>query len=224
MRGIFRLFAKSPFEPLVQHANQVRETVQLLRPLFDAFIEADRERIQEIYEEISDREHDADETKNEVRDHLPRSVLLPVNRGDVLAYVKEQDGMADAAEDLGVILSMRQIRIVPELHDKLLALVDQVVETSQVLFDAANELTELQAASFAGPEVERVLRLVAELHRQEREADELQAAFSRAVFEHEDTIDPVSVYLLMRVAEVLGDVADCAENTGDILRLMLVRS
>lgn len=224
MRGIFKLFAKSPFEPLVRHAEQVQETVRLLPPLFEAFQSADHPRIREIHREISDQERRADEIKNDVRDHLPRSMLLPVDRGDILAYVKEQDAMADAAEDLAVILSMREIRMPPGLHEDLRALLEKVLETSQLLFEASGELPKLQAASFTGPEVERVLEMVAELHRQEREADELQAKFSRALFAHEAEIDPVSVFLLMHLAEVLGDVADAAENTGDILRLMLVRS
>jgi predicted phosphate transport protein (TIGR00153 family) len=224
VRGIFRLFARSPFEPLVRHTAEVQETVELLRPLFEAFVAGETARLEELYEEISRREHEADGTKNEVREHLPTSVLLPVNRGDILSYVKEQDAIADSVEDLGVILTMRKIVIVPELHEKLLALVDKVLETTEVLFETARELTNLQAASFTGPEVERVFGRVAELHQREREADELQAAFSKAVFEYEDRIDPISVFLLMHMAEVLGDVADHAENTGDTLRLMLARS
>lgn len=224
MRGIFRLFARSPFEPLVRHTTEVQETVELLRPLFEAFLSDDAGKLEELYEEICRREHEADDTKNEVREHLPTSVLLPVSRGDILSYVKEQDAIADSVEDLGVILTMRKIAIVPELHERLLALVDKVLETAQVLFDTAHELTNLQAASFTGPEVERVFGRVADLHRREREADELQAVFSKAVFDYEDRIDPISVFLLMHLAEVLGDVADHAENTGDMLRLMLARS
>ena len=44
MRSIFGLFAKSPFGPLVQHAERVHDTVVLIRPMFEAFVEGDWER------------------------------------------------------------------------------------------------------------------------------------------------------------------------------------
>src|SRR5690606_23053950 len=84
VRSILGLFAKSPFGPLAEHTQRVHDTVVLLRPLMEAFIEGDWARTQEIYERISRLEHDADVIKNDIRDHLPKSLFLPVDRGDVL--------------------------------------------------------------------------------------------------------------------------------------------
>lgn len=223
MRGILKLFAKSPFGLLVRHTGQVRETVYLLRPLFEAFLAANHPRLVEVYDQICEKEHEADETKNEVRNRLPRSVLLPVNRGDVLGYIKEQDGIADAVEDIGVILTMREPKLLPEFEGPLLQLVDKVTEAAEILFQAAAEVTNLVDASFAGPEVARVLEIIARVHAVEATADHLQAEFSKLVFSEEARIDPVSVYQWMKIVEVLGDVADRSENTGDLLRLMLVQ-
>jgi predicted phosphate transport protein (TIGR00153 family) len=224
MRGILKLFAKSPFGLLVKHAAQVQETVQLLRPLVEIFLAGDRDRLRKIHDEICKKEHQADETKNAVRDHMPKSVFLPVNRGDILNYVKEQDGIADAVEDLAVILKMRQPKRVPAIEPKLMELVDQVVKAADVLFAAAREVANVAATSFAGPEVDKVLKRVAEVNHAEWEADKLQAEFSALVFEHESDIDPISVFQWMHIVEVLGDVADHAENTGDMLRMMLARA
>ena len=221
MRGILRLFAKSPFGLMVKHAAQVDETVQLLRPLIEAFLAGDTARVQELSEEIDDTEHEADKIKNAVRARLPKSVLLPVNRGDIMGYVKEQDGIADAVEDVGVILAMRSPACLPEFEPKLLKLVDQVIHAAALLFDAARAIKTLQSASFAGPEVEKVLKMVTKIHEAEGEADRLQAEFSKLVFENEARIDPISVFQWVKIIEVLGDVADHAENTGDVLKLML---
>lgn len=222
MRGILGLFAKSPFGLMVKHTALVQETVQLMRPLFEALLADDHERLAQIHEAICQKEHEADETKNQVRDHLPKSVFLPVNRGDILAYVKEQDGIADAVEDVAVILMMRNPKRIPEFESKLIELVEQVNGTAELLFQAAGELTNLLAASFSGPEVNKVLALVADVHGEEAKSDRLQAEFSRLVFAREADIDPISIFQWMRIVEVLGDVADHAENTGDVLRLMLI--
>ena len=63
--------------------------------------------------------------------------------------------------------------------------------------------------------------MVAKIHEAEGEADRLQAEFSKLVFENEARIDPTSVFQWVQIIEVLGDVADHAENTGDVLKLML---
>lgn len=224
MRGILGLFAKSPFGLMVKHTALVQETVRLMRPLFDALLADDRERLAQIYEEICQKEHEADETKNQVRDHIPKSVFLPVNRSDILLYVKEQDGIADAVEDVAVILMMRDPKRIPVLEPKLIELVEQVNGTAELLFQAAGELMNLVAASFSGPEVNKVLDLVAEVHGEEAKSDRLQAEFSKLVFAREDEIDPISIFQWMHIVQVLGDVADHAENTGDVLRLMVARA
>ncbi|MFQ5688650.1 MAG: TIGR00153 family protein [Gemmatimonadota bacterium] len=223
MRTIYQLFGKSPFGPLVAHTQRVHEAVKLIRPLFEAFLDEDWDRALEIYRTISKLEHKADVLKSEIRDHLPRSMFLPVDRGDVLKYLKEQDAIADAAEDLGVMLTLRQTPCPAALRPLLLDLVAQVIKTSELLVEAGLELTRLFETSFGGPEVDKVLRRVAEVDDQEWEADKRQWQVSKALLEHEQELDPVSVFLWMHIIEVLGAVANHAENTGDMLRLMLAR-
>lgn len=223
MRTIFELFAKSPFGPLTEHTEKVHETALLVRPLFEAFLAGEWERTEEIYRHISKLEHKADLQKNEIRDHLPRSVFLPVDRGDVLRLLKEQDGIADSAEDLGVLLTLRRTRSLETLTPQILAFVDEVIRTSELLLEAARELTLLVESSFGGPEVEKLLRKVAEVNDQEWEADKCQWAVSRSLLAREDELDPVSILMWMRILEVLGSLANHAENTADLLRLMLAR-
>jgi predicted phosphate transport protein (TIGR00153 family) len=87
----------------------VRETVALVEPLFEAFLAGDGAATRRLYEQISKLEHRADNIKNDIREHLPKSLLMPVDRGDVLLFLKEQDRLADRAEDLGVLLTMRTV-------------------------------------------------------------------------------------------------------------------
>lgn len=223
MRTIEKLFGKSPFGPLVEHTRRVHATVELIRPFLEAYLEGEWERCEELHGEISKREHDADKQKNEIRDHLPKSVLLPVDRGDVLGYLKQQDAIADAAEDLTVLLTLRNVRTPPDLADRILDFADQVIRTSELLLDAGLELADLFEASFAGPEVDRVLSIVAQVNDQEWEADKRERAVTRELLAHEDGMDAVDLILWMRALDALGKVANHAENTGDLLRMMLAR-
>ncbi|HEX6939642.1 MAG TPA: TIGR00153 family protein [Longimicrobiales bacterium] len=223
MRSILGLFAKSPFGPLVQHTERVHDTVVLIRPLFEAFAAGDWEKTEEIYQRIEELEHRADLVKNDIRDHLPKSLFLPVDRGDVLKFLKEQDRIADDAEDLGVLLTMRRTPTPDAIKDGVFALVDAVVRASETWYEVARELPTLQEASFTGPEVERILAMVNEVAAQEREADDRQAELTKRIFEHEAEIGAVSVMMWFNIVRVLGAIANHAENTADLLRLMLAR-
>ena len=223
MRGLLGLFARSPFAPLAQHTERVHETVVQLRPLFEAFFDGDADRTRSVYEHISRLEHSADELKNEIRDHLPRSLFLPVDRGDILLFLKEQDAMADRAEDVGVLLNIRRTTALESLKPITLDFVDHIIKCSEAWNTTAHELPALQEASFTGPEVARTLEQVRNVALLEHEADDMQARVAKALFEHEEELGPVSVIFWTRILTRLGAIANHAENTGDLLRLMLAR-
>ena len=96
------LFARSPFSPLQSHMEKVAECVQKIEALFQAFFESKHDAISTLAAEISDMEHAADLTKNEIRNNLPKGLFLAVNRGDLLEILSLQDTLADRAEDIGI--------------------------------------------------------------------------------------------------------------------------
>ena len=53
------MFAKSPFKPLVSHIDKVSECVNQIKPLFDAFLSSDYEKVESIAKEISKVEYKA---------------------------------------------------------------------------------------------------------------------------------------------------------------------
>ena len=223
MRPIVALFGKSPFGSLAQHAQQVRETVELIDPLIEAFLAEEAEKTEDIYQRISKLEHKADNIKNDIRDHLPKSLLMPVDRGDVLTFLKEQDRIADRAEDLAVLLTMRRTRVIEPMRKPTRAMTDAVKATADAWFKVAADLTTLEGASFAGPEVDRIMDSIRRISNLEWEADKRQAEASRVMFHHEEELGAVSVMLWMNIFRVLGSIADHAENTADLLRVMLAK-
>lgn len=223
MRTFYQLFGKSPFALLVEHTRRVHRTVVLIRPLFEAFLSEDWDTCESLYKKISKREHKADLEKIKIRDQLPKSIFLPVNRSDMLKYLKQQDAIADSAEDVAVLVTLRRTPCPEELKPLVLDFVDQVIRTSEVLVEAGSELTELVESRFGGPEVEKVLSMVSEVNDQEWEADKRQRALSRALIEREGEMDAISIVFWMRIITNLGAIANRAENTGDMLRMMLSR-
>ncbi|HZD03282.1 MAG TPA: TIGR00153 family protein [Longimicrobiales bacterium] len=223
MRTFIELFARSPFAPLTKHAEKVQEVVGEIRPLMDAMMDEDWQRAGEHYERISRLEHQADDIKQEIRDHLPRSLFLPVDRGDLLKFLKEQDAIADSVEDLAVLVTMRETRGPDVLKVRARELVDGVIKAAETWFSIASQLPDLQESSFTGPEVRRVLELIDTVHQQEWQTDRMQASLGRSTIRFEEELGAVSVMFWMRIAGKLGDVANHAENAADLLRMMLAK-
>jgi len=221
MSIISKLFAKSPFEPLYQHMLKVKACVDLVRPLMDAFLKGEQEKVKDVARKIFKAEHDADMVKKEIRSRLPKSILLPVARGDILRFLKEQDNIADSAEDLAALLILRKTTVPEELQEKLKIFVDRVLETYEVAMTVSSEIKLLAETSFGGEEAHKVMELIEQLKLKEWEADKAQMKVARKMFSIEKKLDPVSVMMWMHIFRELGTLANHAENAGDQMRLML---
>ena len=224
MSIISKLFGKSPFEPLHQHMLKVKACVGLVRPLMDAFLKGEQEKVKDVAKKIFKAEHDADIVKKEIRSRLPKSILLPVARGDILRFLKEQDNIADSAEDLAALLILRKTTVPEELKEKLKNFVDKVLETYEVAMTVSSEIKLLAETSFGGEEAHKVMELIEQLKLKEWEADKAQMTAAKKMFSIEKKLDPVSVMMWMHIFRELGTLANHAENAGDQMRLMLHNS
>ena len=115
MLTIARLFGKSPFPPLQTHMDKVIFCIGELPNLFKAFLEQGGDVIQKIGQKISQLEHEADLTKNDIRNHLPKSLFLPL---EFIPEIRE-DLSAFCQKNIEVFRQARQV--IKELEDLLSA-------------------------------------------------------------------------------------------------------
>ena len=66
-----------------------------------------------------------------------------------------------------------------------------------------------------------VKRIVRTLREQERLADEAEDHLKLRIFQIET--DPITVFHMVRLAEIVGSIADHAQNAGDMMRAMIAR-
>jgi len=223
MSIIKELFGRSPFGPLVEHTKKVHECVKLIGPLTEAAIGEDWEAVHRLQDEVSRHEHEADEIKHVIREQLPRRYFLPVARHDLGAFLHIQDSIADAVEDYAVVLVIRPTPIHPELAQELRAFVDQVLSVSATLMAAAEELETLAEVSFGGAEARSVLERISGLGKQEWTADRMRRKLSRHIYRLEEQLGPVTIMFYDKMLAHLSEVANAAENTGELLREMIVK-
>ena len=68
MDFIRKLFGASPFRMLVEHTKKVHECELLIRPITEALLEEEHDKLDDLHREMSKTEHEADLMKDEIRD------------------------------------------------------------------------------------------------------------------------------------------------------------
>jgi len=146
-----------------------------------------------------------------------------VDRRDLLEVLDVQDAIADTAQDIAGLLLQRSMEVPDDMQADLRTLVSRCVEACSQSHAIIGELDELLETGFRGPEATRVEEMVAKLNDIESETDDLGMALARALFQHEDTMSPVSVMFWYRLIHWIGNLADYAEKVGDRLLLLIAR-
>lgn len=218
-----RFLGKSPFNLLVEHARKVHECVKLVKPLSEAFVAGDHERLKVLHHEMSKMEHEADVVKTQVREEISKLYFISVGRYELAQFLGFQDDIADSAEDFAVLLILRKTSMPEELREGFLALVDQVIYVSECLLALSEELSELAGSAFTGKQVEKVYQAIDEIGEEEWKADKLQRRFAMQFYGMEGQLDTTTLYFLDKFCLTLGQIANSAEKTAKYLRLIISR-
>lgn len=217
------LFGRSPFKPIQEHMQVVTRCASEVPGLFEALCAGDQDGVAKIKDRIFSLEQEADEIKNQLRAHLPKSLMMPVDRRDLLELLDMQDSIADTAQDIAGLLIERRMEVPDSFKEPLLTLTRRCVDACGQAEKIIGELDELVSMGFGGRESDSVSAMVEELNEIESETDEMGIRFTRLLFEQEDTMKPISVVFWYRLIEWIGDLADYAEKVGNRLRLLLAR-
>lgn len=215
------LFRKSPFPALQEHMRAVLECAREVVPLFEATTAGDEQKLQQVHDRINATEAKADSIKNSIRQAMPKSLFMPVDRRDLLELLDLQDSIADTAQDIAGLLLQRRMTPPEDLQPGLGVLLRRCVETCEQAGLIIEEFDELLETGFRGREANRVEAMLAELNAMEDETDVLGASLARSLFLLEDQLNPVDVMMWYRLIEWIGDLADFAEKSGNRVRLLI---
>ena len=219
--SILDLFAKSPFKPLQEHMNVVLRCVKEGVPLLEALCAGDDAAVRAAWERIDALEGEADRLKNDLRAHLPKRLMLPVDRRDLLEILDLQDSIADKLQDVAGLLLDRKMPVPASMAPKLMELARSAERTCEQSAVAIASLDELVEIGFRGREADRVAERIERIGELEGETDRLETELLRELFRLEDEMSAVSVMLWYQIIGWIGNIADNAEKVGNRLRLLI---
>jgi len=164
---------KSPFDGLLEHMHVVKKCISMLTDEVIKYYDGNFEGFAKVAEEVSKMEHEADLIKGNIRAHLPRSILMPVDKKYFLWLLREEDSILDHAENLAQLLDLRHTRIPDELREDFKEHARKVAETVEEMEKAVGKVKELVETGFASRIREEVKKLIHNVHKKEWEADQV---------------------------------------------------
>ena len=214
------LFHESPFENLQRLADKVKECAQLFRDAAVCHIDEACEEFNMLTERVSQLEHQADDIKRNIRNHLPKGILMPVDKFQFLHYLREQDKVLDQVEEALFWLSFRPRSIPKEVADDIHNLIQAVIPPIEKLSDLVALATQYfkNRSQATRNEVKAMIR---DIRNYEGDADNMERSLKFKIFSI--IKDPLAVFHLIQLVEIVGDIADHAQNASDRMRAMIAR-
>lgn len=213
------LFIASPFDGLQEHAEKVKECAWAFQQAIECHIAKKCKTFEELRLKVINIESEADAIKRSIRGHLPKGTMMPVDKFQLFRYLQEQDSVLDTVEDALDWISYRIKPGIPEELEKdffllIDANMDPIEELSTMVFEARKYFE-----TFSLKQRNIVKEIIRNIRHQEHKADKAEDIIKRKAFNV--GLDPVTIFHTVRLAEIIGSIADHAENAGEMMRAMI---
>lgn len=212
MSTIGKLFGRSPFAQIQQHMEQVTKCVDKMSEAIDAVTAGKFELLDAISTEVSQLEHQADQIKDDIRERLLKRYFMPIDRSEVLEILSLQDSLADTAEDVCKVLTLKRLPFPDDLREDFGKFIAFNLQAVEVVATIVNQLDELIESGFGGVEAERIRGLAKDAAFAEHQADLVQLQLLKKIYAHDGEFSTGEFHLWMRVTRVLSQLSNLAEN------------
>ncbi len=214
-------FTGMPFNALQEHAEKVKECAWAFQQAMECYGSNRCDRFEEYMKEVDQLESHADKIKGKIRASVHKHSKTPVMEFQLFMFISEQDKVLDSVEESLNWISYRPSSGMPEnLKKDFFNLVDAVITPIEELSVMVAE-TKKYYKSYSEKQRKIVIDIIQNLRKSEHEADQLEDTLKLNIFSNET--DPAAVFHLVKLTEMIGSIADHAENAGDMMRAIIAR-
>ena len=221
VNAMARIFGRSPFVPLQLHLDKVADCVEAAVALLDRIGDGDTDKLDESARAISKLEHKADLVKNDIRNNLPRGLFLAIDRGQLLEMLSLQDSLADQAEDIGILMSLRPAKMLDSLVKPFKKYTQGNIDAFFKARDVMRELDAVIESGFGGTEASRVDQMVESVAQAEHDADIMQRDLMKQILEHEKDLSTGDFFVWMRLIHEVAGLSNLSEKLANRVRMLL---
>ncbi len=223
MRIPFVPFLKiSPLKDIQEHSEKIKECTWAFQQSMECYTIDKCLRFEEQKSEVLKLEEEANVIKRRIRGHIPKGAVLPVSKFQLFIYLKEQDKILVSVRNALKWLSYNSDAKIPdELRKDFLLLLDSVIdpieELSEMVHEARKYFKKQNDKNQAA-----VKKIIVRIRDMKREADIIEDRFKHEIFKLVD--EPIMLFHLIKLTEIIGSIAAHSENAGDMMRAMIARS
>ena len=131
--------------------DQVNKCIDKMSEVILAAKEGKFEVIEELTYEVSKLEHQADQIKDDIRESLLKRFFMPIDRGAVLEILSLQDSLADTAEDVCKVLTIRKLPFPDDVRVEFDKFLDLNIKAYSICASIISQLDELIEAQTKEP-------------------------------------------------------------------------
>lgn len=212
------LFFKSPFENLRRHAEVVVSCSDLFEEALVAHLKGDYSTFEGLTDKVAELESKADAIKRNIRGHMPKGVLMPVDKFQFFMYLREQDKVLDSIEEALYWLSYLSVKLKKELEEDFLFMVRLTKSAVVLILPMMDLAVEYFKTGLREPR-SKLKSIIRDIRQLEHEVDQVERELLREIFH--SGAEPVHVYHMARLVETIGSITDHAQNASDMMRAMI---
>ena len=212
--------AREPLECLENHAKVVHESLINTAEATRAFLYGNMELFAENSKKVSELESQADMIKRNVRAHLPRGIIMPIDKFELFVYLGKQDSIAGRAEDILQWLTYHHAEFHPDIVTGIEELLEQCTAITAML---PSLIISARSYFQTGDENIRVhvKNMIRKIREMENVSDGIEHRLKRIIFSLGE--DSVAIYYQIKLIDLIGMTADNSESAADIMRSMIAR-
>ncbi len=217
--SLISLFATSPFPGLQEHAEKVKECTWVFQQAIESHVAGRTRGFEEHKKQIMKLEGEANTVKFRIQGEIARKFFMPVNKFHLFMMIGEQDNVLNGVKKSLDWLSNRINPGIPETFKQdFFLLVDMVIEPIEELCNLVVEAGHY-FQKYSKKQRNKVDQMVGSLREKVNEAHRIEDDLKLKLFSKEQ--DPVTIFHVTRLAEIIGSIAAHAQNAGDMVMAML---
>lgn len=199
----------------------VSECIKHLPELLKLHHKKEYAKLADLSTQVSKLEHNADKMKNDIRHHLSKSLFIPIPRPDFLTILSMQDSIAGAAEDVGILLTLKEFEFPKFIFDDYHNFAQDNIQIFEKTNAIIYEVDELIASSFGGQEAEKVISMVNDVTFAEHQINLKQHKILKLLYQQAELLHFSEFFLLIQILEKIASISKLSEKLANRIRMTL---
>ena len=214
---------RSPLSGLLEHYEQVCKAMVLIEEAMECYI-ADSsglacKEFPALQEELDAVEEHADIITRNLRNHVPRSIFLPIDKHLFFLYTRSQDDILDYGYSSVQWLGMRNVVVPEEFHRDLIFFLSDSLKTVELLGPALEITIDWMTSETISRETAKQNFWAVRKHHKgvTRARQNIVPAIYRSDLDFKD------IYQLIHCMDMLHNMSHSAMYCADLLRVMIAK-